>query len=538
MRRRLARTTPRVRAGRVALIAAAVLLAALATGGASARVAASSADVSHLTWALPAPIRGLEYTHSADSGTATVVSLGCETLVKYDRIGRLRPALATAFTTPNALTYSYRIRKNVKFWDGTTLTPADVVYSLQRAGSAKAGSQIAAFYTAVKSINAVGDRVVIRLKQPDPYFRYAVAVTYILQKSYWQKNVKDIGTPQKLTMCTGPFRFTKFRGDETTELVAFDGYWGGRPRVRAITLKVIVNEATRLLAMRQGEIDGSFRISQDVIDQWKRLSNTSIQLAPELRTAYLSLDTAVEPWNDVHVRRAIAYSFDRAGLVKAVLRGYGDVAPTMPPPEQWGDVMNQAQVRAFYRTLPKYSFDLNRARAELKQSAFPDGFKATLPYPDSEQTLGKAALALSQSLKKLGIDLTVKEVPTDSWFAKLYNHPSPLGPQIISWGVDYPDPADALHFIYDSKGATKNAFNTANYKNAAMDRYLAQQQNSIKPGVRAAAIRRALRLAATDVPYVPIWYQDIAMALSTKLAYPGWGTWYLYQPWALDISAR
>jgi peptide/nickel transport system substrate-binding protein len=520
-------------------IAVVVVCAALATvGGASARTDVRSADVAHLTWALGAPIRGLEYTHSADSGTATVVSLGCETLVKYDRIGRLRPALATSFTTPNTLTRIYTIRKNVKFWDGSTLTPEDVVFSLQRAASSKAGSQIAAFYTAVKSITAQGNRIVIRLKQPDPYFRYAVAVTYILQKKYWQANLKDIGTPQKLTMCTGPHRFTKFQGDGTTELVAFDGYWGGRPAVRAITLKVIVNEATRLLAMRQGEIDGSFRLSQDVIDQWKRLPNTTIQLAPELRTAYLSLDTAVEPWNDVHVRRAVAYSFDKAGLVKAVLRGYGDVAPTMPPPEQWGDVMTQPQVHAFYRTLPKYSYSLAKAKAELAQSDFPDGFKATLPYPDSEQTLGKAALSLSENLKKLGIDLTVKEVPTDAWFATLYNHPSPMGPQIISWGVDYPDPADALHFIYDSKAAVKNNFNTANYKSAQMDKLLATQQNSVATGVRAAAIRRALRLASVDVPYIPIWYQDIAMGLSSKLRYRGWGTWYLYQPWALDISAR
>jgi peptide/nickel transport system substrate-binding protein len=142
-------------------IALTIVCAALATaGGASARTDVRSADVQQLTWALGAPIRGLEYTHSADSGTATVVSLGCETLVKYDRIGRLRPALATSFTNPNTLTRVYTIRKNVKFWDGTTLTPADVVFSLQRAASAKAGSQIAAFYTAVKSITAQGDRVV------------------------------------------------------------------------------------------------------------------------------------------------------------------------------------------------------------------------------------------------------------------------------------------------------------------------------------------------------------------------------------------
>ena len=130
---------PMVRMGarRTTMLAAVLVCAALAAGAAFARGGARSADVPHLTWALGAPIRGLEYTHSADSGTATVVSLGCETLVKYDRIGRLRPALATTFTTPNALTCVYTIRKNVKFWDGTTLTPADVVFSLQQAASSE-----------------------------------------------------------------------------------------------------------------------------------------------------------------------------------------------------------------------------------------------------------------------------------------------------------------------------------------------------------------------------------------------------------------
>ena len=231
MLRRPFRSARRVGSHRSIPIAVAVLCAAFVTAGASARVDVATADVQHLTWALGAPVRGLEYTHSADSGTATVVSLGCETLVKYDRLGRLTPGLAQSFSTPNALTYVYRIRKNVKFWDGSTLTPADVAYSLQQAASQKAGSQIApSTRRSSRSRCPRRTRVVVRMKQPDPYFRYAPAVTYILQKKFWQAHRKDIGTPKTLTMCTGPLRFTKFQGDGTSELVAFDGYWGGARR--------------------------------------------------------------------------------------------------------------------------------------------------------------------------------------------------------------------------------------------------------------------------------------------------------------------
>src|SRR5690349_395418 len=132
--------TPRGSRWTVALVLGFCCAALAVVTAASARTSTKTAgDVQHLTWGIGASIRGLEYTHSADSGTATVVSLGCETLVKYDRLGRLVPALADHFGAPDILTRVYRIRKNVHFWDGSTLTPADVVYSLQRAASAKAG---------------------------------------------------------------------------------------------------------------------------------------------------------------------------------------------------------------------------------------------------------------------------------------------------------------------------------------------------------------------------------------------------------------
>ena len=517
----------------------AVALAVLGVAAAGARSGAARAgDISKLTWAMGAPVRGLEYTHSADSGSATVISVGCETLVRYDKNGGLRPALAASFSAPNPTTYVYRLRRGVKFWDGRTMTAADVLYSLQQAASKTAGSQIAAFYSSVASMKATGPRTItIKLKSPDPYFRYTPAVTYILEKAFWQKNGKKVGAPGTLTMCTGPYRFTRFVPDDRVEATRFDGYWGARPAVKNVVLRFITSDPTRLLAMRSGEIDGSFRISQDQIDQWKRVSGTTVRLAPELRTAYLSLDVDSEPWSDVHVRRAAAYALNKPALVSAVLRGYGQPAPVMPPPEQWGDVAPPAYVKKLYASFPKYPFSIAKARAELAKSAkYSKGFTATLPYPDSQQTLGKAALSLAENLKQIGVTLNVKQVTTDEWFGALFAHKN-LGAQIISWGVDYPDPADALHFIYDSQYATENAFNTANYKNTQMDKLLKVQQDSVNPKVRADSIGNALKFSARDVPYIPIWYQDVAMALKSKYNYD-FGTWYLYTPWVAGITAK
>src|SRR5882672_2240603 len=309
-------------------VSAAIATAVGAAAAGAHSVKSGAGDIPKLTWALGASVRGLEYTHSADSGSATVISVGCETLVRFDKNGGLQPALADRFSTPNSTTYVYHVRKGVKFWDGHPLTAADVLYSLQQAASKTGGSQIAAFYSSVASMKATGPgTITIKLSAPDPYFRYSPANTYILEKAFWQTNGKNVGTPGTLTMCTGPYRFTKFVPDDRVEATRFNGYWGKRPAVKDVVLRTITNDATRLLAMRSGEIDGSFRISQDQIDQWKQLSGVNLKLAPELRTAYLSLDLDTAPWGDVHVRRAVAYALDKKGLVSAVLRGYGQPAP-------------------------------------------------------------------------------------------------------------------------------------------------------------------------------------------------------------------
>jgi peptide/nickel transport system substrate-binding protein len=530
----------RLRAGSaVALLAIGVGFVATAAGGESAKGASATSQIAQLTWGLPEAIRGLDYTHSADGGTATVVSLAMEPLVRYDLLGRLQPDLASSFSVPNPTTYIYNIRQGVKFADGHPLTTADVVYSLEQSASTKGGSQIAAFFSDVKSIRATGPATVtIKLLKPDPFFRYALAVTYIGEKAYWSAHLKTLGTPAGLNMGTGPYRFTSFLPGQSVTLTRNPHYWGPAGPAQKVVIDFIKDPATLLLAVRSGQVDGTFNIPQQQINQYKSIPGVKVGTAPELRTAYISLDTESPPWNNIHVRRAVAYAVDKVGLVKAVLDGYGQPAPAMPPPQQWGGLLAQSQVLAFYKTLPSYSFSIAKAKAELKQSPYPHGFTATVPFPDSEPQLGQMALSLAQNLKQIGVTLNVKQITSAAWFNILFGHPKPLGMQVISWVPDYPDPADAAALIYPSSAATKNAFNTANYKKPQMDALLATQNNSVSPSVRAKAIEAVLRLGATDLPYIPVWYDDIGMAINSKYTYAGFGTWFLYSPWVLNIKAR
>ena len=137
---------------------------------------------------------------------------GCETLVKYDQQGRLVPALATRSrrrTRPRTSTTSARASSS-----GTARRSRRPTSSTRckRAASTKAGSQIAAFYTSREVDHGAGQQGHDQAHKPDPYFRYSPAVTYIRREGVLGGALKDIGTPQTLTMCTGPFRFTNSGG--------------------------------------------------------------------------------------------------------------------------------------------------------------------------------------------------------------------------------------------------------------------------------------------------------------------------------------
>jgi peptide/nickel transport system substrate-binding protein len=492
-----------------------------------------------LTWALPATIRSLDFVHSYDSGTTAVVGLGLEGLLVYDDQGALKPRLARAWSHPDPLTFVYRLRKGVKWWDGTPLTADDVVFSMGQHMNPKVGSQVATFYANVRSIKATSpDTITIKMKKADTAFQYVPAAHagLIVQKAFSEKHGKSIGTPSVLTMGTGPYRIVKFTPDEGVSLRRNDAYWGKKPAIANVNIKFITEESTRLLAMRTGQINGAFSVPVDQSGQWQRINNTSVVFRPELSVYFFSFDVSSPPWSDIHVRRAVSLAADKRGMLNALFQRHGEVATSLVPPQQWGGVMPQAQVRKLYATFPKLPYNLTLAKAELKKSSVPDGFSATVPYPNGVPVLGKMCLVLSQTLEQLGIKLTVKEVTTDKWLNDLYAHQK-LGIQVISFVPDYPDPINYPFVLLGSEHAVKNDLNIANYKNPKADALIKQQQRTTKNAVRARAIGQLLRLAAQDAPYLPIVWPQTAMAISKDFTYSGFNALYFNQPWATKIRS-
>jgi peptide/nickel transport system substrate-binding protein len=501
------------------------------SSGTTATGKPTNAVIDHLTWGSGEVIDNLD-GRDLSGATIAATRLGLEGLLTYDTDGKLKPVLAQSWSQPSPLKLVYKLRSGVTFWDGSPLTAEDVVYSMNTQRDPAFKSTQGVYYASVKSIEATApDEVTITLSKPDALAQYVAAITGVVSRKFWQAHPKDIGTPGTLTMGTGPWKFTQLVPEGSLELAANDAYWGGKPKIRRISLNVISSDSARLLAMRSGSIDGTFAVPSTHSDPWQHLDGASVAFAPELRVTFLAPNQTIKPWGDIHVRRALAHCVDKAGLLNAVWQGRGAQAATIVAAEQWKVLLGDAEIQQLYSSFPQVGFDVAAARSELKQSSVSNGFSETLEYPSERPELGQVAQSLAENLSQIGVKLAVRAVPTAQWQGDLFS--GRKGLQIAGFTPDLPDPANLPTALL----ASKSPANLAKYADASIDKLLTAQGATTDPAKRAQLIGSALQKAADAVAYVPVVATQFGMALKNDFMYSGLGPWYMYEGFASNISA-
>jgi peptide/nickel transport system substrate-binding protein len=503
-----------------------------ACGGSSG----SGGDIKVLTWALGSNVRSLDIAKGWDEASLTAMMATAEPLLTYSNDLKLVGVLAESWSHPDVLTYRYKIRSDVKFWDGSPLTADDVVFSLVR--HLQPTSELSSLFTAVKGVEAAGDLdVVVHLKEPNALFQYVPTAVPIYSKKFAEQNAKSFGGPSSKNSIvgTGAYKVTKFTADEGISYVRNDDYWGDEAPSEQLELKFIEDPQTRQLALRGGQIDGAFGVPLEQADAYGRAADVEVRLAPGLRVIFLTFDFTQEPWNDIHIRRAFAHAIDRKGLVSAAIRGHGKAANTIVPPQQWSTLLSQSEIDSLYEDLPDYEFSLAKAKAEMAKSSSPDGFKVSVPFPTPFPEIGKALLAIAEQVRPLGIDLKVVEQTRNVWLAEILAHKN-LGLRAMGLAPDEPDPANYLLNVLPSQNATANALNMANYKNPRVDALLKQQNETTSSSKRADLLKEVLRIMGTDLPYLALFWEDAAMAVRNPIDYQGFTGFWSVQQWYKNIA--
>jgi peptide/nickel transport system substrate-binding protein len=429
-----------------------------------------------------------------------------DALLKSMPESKQAPSLAESFTaSEDGLTYEFVLRKGATFHNGDPVTSDDVKFSFERYRGASQ-SLLKQRVAAVEAPDA--QRVRFKLKQPWPDFLTFYAgvsgAAWIVPRKYVMQ-VGDDGF-KKAPIGAGPYRFVSFSPGVELVLEAFAGYWRKPPPVKRLVMKVIPEEATRLAALKRGEIDIAYSIRGELADELLRTPGLSLKpvlLQGVLCIYFVDQWDPKSPWHDVRVRGAANLAIDCKTINEALTRGYSRITGNPFVPDMF----------EFYWQPPAPVYDPNRAKQLLADAGYPNGFDAGSYNCDSSYAnLGEAVL---NNLGEVGIRAKLRPMERAAYikaFAeKTYKNIIQAGP------AGFGNAATRL----ESHAVTGGTFTYGSYPD--LDALFVKQAGELNYMRREAILHQMQQIVHERAIYAPIWQLGFINGVGPRVAESGFG---------------
>ncbi|MGB9586032.1 MAG: ABC transporter substrate-binding protein, partial [Anaerolineales bacterium] len=324
------------------------------------------------------------------------------------------PGLAESWTiSPDGKSYTFNLRKGVKFHDGTPFNAQAVKYCLERqidpkhpqyAGSAYPYAK--SFLGNVESIQVLDDYTIrFILKTPlSPFIHYlAHNALRIMSPESLKKYGKEV---RKNPAGTGPFKLKEWTPGVRVVLERNTQYWGGVPKIRNLIYVPIIEAQARLSAIRTGEVDLTVDVPTDSLPILRKDPNIIVAEATSAAVWYVVLNTQKTnpPFNNKLVRQAMNYAVNKEAIVKDILKGTGIVSHSPMSPIYGKYHLKASEVKT-------YPYDPAKAKELLKQAGYPNGFTCNFIVPESGsgmQSPMEMATVIQANLAAVGIKCNIQ----------------------------------------------------------------------------------------------------------------------------------
>ena len=333
---------------RLALLAAACLCMAVS-------MTSFAADKSDIVVAVDADVDTLHPTDFSTTVELGVLNQIYDTLLYYSPDGTKdpEPRIAESYEiSDDGLDYTFHLRDDVTFHDGTPVTADDVVFSIELyKASEYQGSQI----SMLSSVEATDEHTVVcHLDAPYSPFLQGICSPMIASKAYYESSEDDfVNNP----IGTGPYKFVSRAKGSNIKLEANEDYYRGAPEIKEVTFEVIPDSSTKAIALQTGEVNFA-EIDSATKPQLEANPAITIAEVPTSAFSYIAMNTEKEPFNDVKVRQAINYAIDRDNLVAVCYDGEAEVNSNICAKERFGYSGDQFQ----------YTYDPEKAKALLAEA--------------------------------------------------------------------------------------------------------------------------------------------------------------------------
>jgi peptide/nickel transport system substrate-binding protein len=491
--------------------------------------------VSSVTWAVYRDVNSLDPIFAFDYPENTAISLMCESLLKQAPDGAIVPGLAT-MTNPSPTKLVFTIKPGAKFWDGHPVTPADVVYSLDRQMNPALGGFYSLVFNRVSSITQTGtDQVTVTLKQADYWLPGELASMggVIIEKAYAQKEGKNYGTPAGGIMCTGAYEFKSWNPGTGVVAVANPHYWGGKtPLVKQITIKGVPDTTTLTSGFLTGSIQGGYLDGIATLPQLEAAKNAvSVYQGPSENTDAFIVSSFKGVLGNLKVRRALSLALDRQAIISDVYKGAALMPRWFSNPGTFG--YGKPVFTKAYDATPAMTQNLTEARKLVKEAGAA-GRTITIGTSSQISNISAVTGAYQQAAQAIGLKTVLRSVSAQN-FINFFTDPKARqgidGFPTVNYG-DYADPAALLATLVLPGGSQ----NYDNFNDPQITSLMEQARSTANPDQRAALIVKVEQLVAQQLPWIPNVQPTSVLALQKGLTGAVASFSYMFAPWADNLG--
>jgi ABC-type transport system substrate-binding protein len=444
-----------------------------------------------LIWGHSETTQNLDIHQSGTAASGRLLqNIHC-TLIQPDKSFRPVPALAESYEiSPDLLTYTFKLRPNVKFHDGSTLSSADVKYSFERVHNPKTGAVSYEVFNDVDTISTPDPlTVIVKMKRVNAPF-----LSRISENGAGAIIPTDSGDKQSATpIGAGPFKFVRREFGHETELVRFDDYWEGPALIERLIEREVTEPTVRLTGLQTGELHLINDIPADRVDETDK--NTALQTLKwfPLNFDFVNMNHKFEPFKDPRVRLAFDLMIDKAELLQGALWNQGKLtaSPSFPTSNSYDTALkNRAQ-------------DIDKARALLAEAGYGPGklelvFKVTTNYPYHVD----ASQIMAEWFRAGGVNMKIEQLTWADWLSQCWTNRDFQITMMNFFGLWEPD------FLYYSLWNSKGAFNYRNVEDSEIDKLTQQARGLVESSARADLYKQVQQRVFDQTHDVVLWFRN------------------------------
>jgi peptide/nickel transport system substrate-binding protein len=448
-------------------------------------------------------------------------------LVEKNEKSQPIPGLATEWKTLDPTTWEFKLRKGVKFHDGSDFTAADVVASLERVPKVpNSPSPFTAYTKQIQKIEVV-DPYTIRFRTATPYPLMPTDMTQvaIISKQFANASTEEFNSG-KAAIGTGPYKVVKYTKSDRLELARNDAWWGGKTPWEKVTLRLLPNDATRVAALLSGDVQVIENVPTSDAARLKMDKRLAIFRTVADRLIYLHMDgdrdvspfvtdrdgnwLSKNPLKDPRVRKALSKAINRPAIVEHVMEG-----EAIPSGQLVADFLFGAT-----KNLQVEKYDPEGAKKLLVEAGYPNGFGLTLHTPNNRYVNdARIAQAVAQMLSRIGVDTKVIAMPSATYFTQATDLKFSF--MLLGWSTGTGEASSSLKALLMTYNRDKG-FGTANrgrYSNGKVDAFTEDALQTVDDTKREAYLQRATELAINDTGIIPLHFQVNLWATRDGISY-------------------